>query len=128
MSVRTALKTLGMLALAALMGANTVRAGDCCCPLPIGCPKFVHCQPQPPCLKFPCVCGKPVCDPCTLENYGYFPTCWAQWTMPPNYACCPTTPPAMLVPPGTGHTPIGPWHGDENLSPYNPTPHSPPER
>ena len=55
-----------------------------CCP-----PALVHCTPKPPKLKFKSVCPKPVCDPCELEGYGFYPTCWRPW-IPPLY--CPNVP------------------------------------
>ncbi len=55
-----------------------------CCP-----PPLVHCTPKPPKIKFKSVCGKPICNPCELEGYGYNPTCWRPW-LPPLH--CPNSP------------------------------------
>jgi len=64
-------------------------------------PKFIHCTPKPPKIKFKCACPKPVCDPCDLDptgNYGYTPTCWRPWTAEPNYAHCPVPSPTQIMP------------------------------
>ncbi len=66
------------------------------------CPKTTFCRPKAPCIKFKCVCPKPVCDPCSLENFGYYPTCWHTWPFPPNYAHCDVPTTTMLVPPSCG--------------------------
>jgi hypothetical protein len=64
-------------------------------------PKFIHCTPKPPKIKFKCACPKPVCDPCHLDptgNYGYTPTCWRPWMAEPNYAHCPVPSPTQIMP------------------------------
>jgi hypothetical protein len=85
--------------------ARPVRAdGDCAgcgscggCAAGFGaalhCPKTTFCRPKPPCIRWKCVCPKPVCDPCSLDHFGYYPTCWHNWPFPPDYSCCsqPTT-------------------------------------
>ena len=81
-------------------------AGGCCsqngccpggpCPAPL-----VHCTPKPPKIKFKCVCGKPICDPCDLEGYGYNPTCWRPWT--PPLSCGNGPFPALGCPPPLAH-------------------------
>jgi hypothetical protein len=71
-------------------------AGHCdshCCPGP-----YVHCTPQLPCLKYKKACGKPICDVCDYEGYGYYPTCWRAWNVPVNYVC-PVPTPTQLVHP-----------------------------
>ena len=88
-------------------GTNTGLAGACgaggCCSQNGCCPggpcpaPLVHCTPKPPKIKFKCVCGKPICDPCDLEGYGYNPTCWRPWT--PPLSCGNTGYPALGCPP-----------------------------
>jgi hypothetical protein len=68
---------------------------DGCCPCGPCPPPLIHCTPKPPKIKFKCVCGKPICNPCDLEGYGYNPTCWRPWTPPLN---CPGTPSLPLHP------------------------------
>jgi len=62
------------------------------------CPPTYFCVPNPPKLKYKCVCPKPVCDPCNLEHYGYYPTCWRPWLEQVNYSHCPVPPPTLLAP------------------------------
>lgn len=62
------------------------------------CPKNWWCMPKPPCLCPKCVCPKPLCDPCDLENYGYYPTCWRPWLQQTNWSHCPVPPPTVLAP------------------------------
>ena len=74
--------------------------GSCLC-----CPKITFCIEKPPKICFKCVCSKPLCDPCTIEGNGYFPTCWRPFAYPPNYSHCPVPPPGVLAsqaPPLTG--------------------------
>jgi hypothetical protein len=74
------------------------------------CPKTVFCRPKPPCIKYKCVCPKPICPCCELENFGYYPTCWRAWPFPPNYSHCPVPPTIMTTP----CSPIGaPAAGDQ---------------
>src|SRR5579862_9399026 len=50
-------------------GACCSQDGACCsgpCP-----PPLIHCTPTPPKIKFKCTCGKPICNPCDLQGYGY---------------------------------------------------------
>ena len=61
---------------------------------------------------------KPICAPCGLKHYGYYPTCWRPWPFPTNYSHCPPPPPpAAFQPPwyepGNPHPP----KGDEALPP-----------
>lgn len=76
-------------------GCGVPLAGCTKCPLPICCPKFVHCTPKPPKICYKCICPKPVCDPCRLEGAGYYPTCWRPWVYPPRYGHCPAPGPAL---------------------------------
>ncbi|HVS37919.1 MAG TPA: hypothetical protein VMS17_20335 [Gemmataceae bacterium] len=61
------------------------------------CPKTCFTIEKPPCLKWHKICPKPVCSPCDLEGYGYYPTCWRPWAYPPNYAYCPVPPPGVVA-------------------------------
>lgn len=76
----------------ATMG-NRASAGNGFC-----CPKTVFCRPKPPHIKYKCVCPKPICSCCDMENYGYYPTCWHAWPFPPNYSHCPVPPTIMTAP------------------------------
>ncbi|HWG45121.1 MAG TPA: hypothetical protein VN688_20290 [Gemmataceae bacterium] len=69
------------------------------------CPKTTFCRPKAPCIKYKCVCPKPICNGCDLENFGYYPTCWHPWPFPPNYSHCPVPPTSVMVPPGCGANP-----------------------
>ena len=60
-------------------------------------PAFHHCQEGPPCLWFKCGCPHPVCNPCTLQHYGYFEACWTPYPFPADWSHCPTPPPAAFV-------------------------------
>jgi hypothetical protein len=72
--------------------ASCGAGGDCCgrgpscghCP-----PAFVHYYERPPKIKFKPSCPRPVCDPCNLEHYGYYQTCWCSWPFPPDMRHCP---------------------------------------
>ncbi len=75
-----------------------------CCPLTDACgrgcchcPKTCFTIEKRPCIKWHCVCPKPVCNPCDIEGYGYFPTCWRPWAYPPDYRHCPVPPPGVLA-------------------------------
>jgi hypothetical protein len=62
------------------------------CPSPYG-----HCQEGPPRLRFKCGCPKPVCDPGSLEHYGYYQTCWRPWPFPSDMSHCPEVLPPVVV-------------------------------
>jgi hypothetical protein len=96
--------------LAAAGLALPARAGDGCCGGNCGggcpatccgpgifCPVTKFCQIRPPCIKWKCTCPKPVCDPCNLDHYGYYPTCWHAWPFPPDYTCCRLPPNGVVV-------------------------------
>ncbi len=94
--------SLGLsLVAAAVCWGPAVRAQDCSssscktarCP-----PPYVHHQEGPPCIKFKCVCPRPVCPPCTSPFYGYYPTCWRSW--PAGVAVCPRCGGVAWAPPG----------------------------
>ena len=59
-------------------GQLRVVGARCCCP------KICFPLEKPPCIKFKCICPKPVCEPCNLDGYGYYATCWHPWPYPPN--------------------------------------------
>jgi hypothetical protein len=84
---------------------------DCCCH---GfCPKFKHCQEGPPWIKMKIGCSRPVCDPHTLEHFGYYRTCWQAWPFPPDWSHCPVPP--GTPPPWAAHAigPVVPQHKPE---------------
>jgi hypothetical protein len=110
------LRTLCLSGALVVTWTSVARAGggDCCekCP-----PPYIHCIEGPPRLKFKCGCPRPVCGPCDLQHFGYFPTCWQAWPWPPDYSHCPVPPtgpfvqvPAVLPPlPGANRTPATPY-------------------
>ena len=67
-----------------------------CCDCP---PPLKWCSEQAPRLKFGCACPRPVCDPCDLQHYGYYATCWQPWPYQPDWSHCQTTPPGAALPP-----------------------------
>jgi hypothetical protein len=77
-----------------LSTGSSASAGGTC----FHCPKTVFCRPKPPCIKYKCVCPKPICPCCEIENYGYYPTCWHPWPFPPNYSHCPFPPTIATAP------------------------------
>ncbi len=87
---------------------------------------------KPPRIKFKRVCPKPVCNPCDIEGYGYYPTCWRPWAYPPNYGHCPVPPPGVLAsqpPPLVVHPGVGPGASpDETLPPPQKTANPNPDR
>ena len=95
--------------IALFVGGSAVRADGggifCHCP-----PPLKWCSEQAPKIKFKCACPRPVCDPCNLQHYGYYATCWQPWPFPPDYSHCPTPPPGALLPPPPypPYTPRGP--------------------
>ena len=60
-------------------------------------PPLRHCQEGPPRIHGSHGCPRPICDPCTMPNWGYSDTCWQPWPFPPDWSHCPTVPPAALV-------------------------------
>src|SRR5262249_26532562 len=74
-------------------------------------PPYVHCQEGPPRLRFKCAWPKPVCDPCNLDHYGYYQTCWRPWSWPPDARHCPEPLPTVelqgisVAPPSPGLPP-----------------------
>ena len=84
--------------LALLVAGGSARAGGLmlCCDCP---PPLKWCSEQAPCLKFKCACPRPVCDPCDLQHYGYFATCWQPWPFQADWSHCQTIPPGAALPP-----------------------------
>jgi hypothetical protein len=65
-------------------------AGGCESPSCGTCPNaYVHWAEGPPRVKFKRASPRPVCDPCNLEHYGYYQTCWCPWPFPPDTRHCP---------------------------------------
>jgi hypothetical protein len=89
------------------------------------CPKPTAAVTRMPCWHYKCVCPKPVCDPCSLEHYGYYPTCWQPWPFPPDYrhcqgpGVCQASPYAATLetpaPIGAGPSPAGPMPRADQL-------------
>ena len=82
--------------LALLVAGGSVKAGGeifCHCPPPLR-----WCSEQAPCIKFKCACPRPVCDPCDLQHYGVFATCWHPWPFQPNWSHCQSPPPGAVLP------------------------------
>jgi len=96
-------KTYGGLLSAALVAglafapAAVAQECDSCgkgrCP-----PHFKYHYEGPPKIKFKHGCPRPICDPCYLPHYGYFPTCWHPWPFPPDWSHCAVPPPGALLP------------------------------
>ncbi len=89
----------GLMLLAGLVLVSPARGQNCdcqrdCCP-----PCFKYIYEGPPKIKFKHGCPKPICDPCHLPHYGYYPTCWQPWPWPPDWSHCAVPPPAALVQP-----------------------------
>ncbi|MGL4552816.1 MAG: hypothetical protein ACRC33_16695 [Gemmataceae bacterium] len=71
-----------------------------CAPCKTQCPPaFTWFFEGPPKLKFKRGCPRPICDPCNLPHYGYYPTCWAPWPFPDDWNHCPTPTSAQMLPP-----------------------------
>ena len=60
-------------------------------------PAYRHCFEGPPHIHWTRGCPRPICNPCDLQHFGYFETCWSPWPFPPNWGHCPTPPPAAFV-------------------------------
>jgi hypothetical protein len=100
---------LGVLGSMLFSYTQLARAGDFCldcwkCP-----PPYLIRMPGPPRLKFKRLCPLPVCGPCDLQHFGYYPTCWSPYPYPQDYSCCPmpgALPPASC-PSGIPAAPAG---------------------
>jgi hypothetical protein len=77
-------------------------------------PPYVHWAEGPPRLWFKCACPRPVCDPCSLEHYGYYATCWRPWSFTTESNHCP----APALPVETGIRGVLPSTG-EGQTPLN---------
>ena len=82
--------------LAVLVSGNAVRAGEggLCCSCP---PPMKWCSEGAPRIKFKCACPRPVCDPCSLQHYGYYATCWQPWPFQQDWSHCKTPPPGVVT-------------------------------
>jgi hypothetical protein len=87
------LAKVGILAAAAIVLIAPARADDClaCLPCWQKCPPpYIHWAEGPPRLWFKCACPRPVCDPCSLEHYGYYQPCWRPWSFTNEMNHCAT--------------------------------------
>lgn len=99
---------------------TTVIGGSCHSCQRFHCPPhYKHCQEGAPRICFQRGCPRPICDPCTQPNWGYYQTCWTPWPWPPNWSHCPVQPPASAVIPSV-RVP-----GDNQEEEMMPTPASP---
>lgn len=78
--------------------------GQACSPNGYACkhpcpPHFKWWSEGPPRICFKCGCPRPVCDPCSLEHFGYYQTCWTPWPYPPDWSHCPTPHSGTMLPP-----------------------------
>ena len=62
-------------------------------------PPYKYHYEGPPCIIWKKGCPRPICDPCNLEHFGYYQTCWSPWPYPPDWSHCPTPPPGAVLPP-----------------------------
>ncbi len=60
-------------------------------------PAYKHCMEGPPHIHWRHGCPHPIADPCTLQHFGFFDTCWSPWPFPQNWGHCYTPPPAAYV-------------------------------
>jgi hypothetical protein len=109
--------------------ATAARAQGCswCGSSPLCCPAPTTCITRTPRWHYKCVCPRPVCAPCNLEHYGYYPTCWQPWPFPPDtrhcddHGVCMASPYAATLeaptPMGTGPSPMGPMPRADQLPP-----------
>jgi hypothetical protein len=96
------LKKMGKLAAlpaALLLTASAAQAQHACrdcgsahCP-----PAFKHVAEKHPRVQVRRGCAKPVCDPCSLPNWGYYATCWSRWPHADDQAHCRPTAGMVLV-------------------------------
>lgn len=93
------------------------------------CQKTHFLMPKNPCIRYKCICPKPNCPHCPIENYGYFPTCWQRWEFPPYYCHCPVPPITLNAPQSTLDTPAASAKTEELPLPAKETPETtPPEK
>jgi hypothetical protein len=109
-----------LLAASLMVVAAGAHADDgCCSPSGSCCPKTTFFRTKPPHIHWKRICPKPICDPCSLEHYGYYPTCWHPWPFPPDYSHCQHPQPGMTVDAVQAQPPVMPRANGEDL----PTPH-----
>jgi hypothetical protein len=113
-----------VLLLSALAGAGRAD-GPCvwCGFTHLGCKMPTTTYTRTTCFHYKCICPKPICDPCNLEHFGYYPTCWQPWPYPPDYRHCPNFNCAVAAAgtvPGGEATGAGPSTG--GASPAGPMP------
>jgi hypothetical protein len=96
-------KVLGLAVALAFARPASVKAID----FSVGCCQHFHCPHTNFCFEgaphihFHQGCAKPLINPCTQPNWGYYQTCWSPWPWPPEWNHCPVQPPASMVfPPG----------------------------
>lgn len=92
------------------------------CATPFSCashhcgPPYRHCAEGPPNLKIKIGCPKPICNPCTQPNMGYYETCWSPWPWGNATAHC--RPPVVAMNGFNGHTANGhPSYGHPGVYP-----------
>ncbi|MFO0863185.1 MAG: hypothetical protein U0744_00745 [Gemmataceae bacterium] len=82
-------------------------------------PALKHCAEGPPRICVRLGCPKPICNPCTQPNWGYYETCWRPWPFPPDYSHCAVVPPAATI--ALSQHPY-----ENNYNPYGPGAYPPP--
>lgn len=75
-------------------GCGACGQHSCFCPKPM---KWY--SEGGPRIRFRHACPRPTCDPCTLEHFGYYATCWSPWPYPPDWSHCPTPHSSAMLPP-----------------------------
>jgi hypothetical protein len=99
MSSKRVRRLLSM-SLALILALQSVAAAgpfDSCCPCTHCPPCYRHCMEGHPKIWFKKGCPKPICNPCSRPNWGYFQPCWNPWPWPPDWSHCPVQPPASTV-------------------------------
>lgn len=101
-------------------GSCGLDCGTC----PVGCqthhcpPALQHCQEGAPKIRVKCGCPKPICNPCTQPNWGYYETCWRPWPFEPNYHHCIELPPAATIALTGPQNPNYPYYGPNGQGGY----------
>jgi hypothetical protein len=88
-------------------------------------PKLEHCMEGEPKIHVKIGCPKPICNPCSQPNWGYYDKCWNPWPYPPNWTHCPNPPPAATV--ALAERTYGgltPFYGPETVPTVTSTPRS----
>jgi hypothetical protein len=78
-----------VLFLSGLSGAAHAEGCAWCGPLHFWCPSPCAKYTRTTIFHYKCVCPKPICNPCDMEHYGYYHTCWHPWPFAPDYSHCP---------------------------------------